>query len=126
MNNQRTSRITAAAVLATSLVAAFATLGGVGIAKGAISAVQYQYGPKVTICHKGKTVTIGKSAVPAHVRNHGDTIGSCSSEAAKAKKAKHAKAEHAKKAKHAKAEAEKSSDLDREKPGKDKGHSNGK
>ena len=110
-------------MLATSLVAAFATLGGVGIAKGAISAVQYQYGPKVTICHKGKTITVGKSAVPAHVRNHGDTIGACSSEAAKAKKAKkakHAKAEHAKKA-----EAEKSAGSEREAPGKGKGRGNG-
>ncbi len=33
---------------------------------------------KVTICHKGHTITIGAPAVPAHVANHGDTIGACS------------------------------------------------
>ena len=34
---------------------------------------------KVTICHKGNTITIGAPAVDAHQRNHGDTIGACSS-----------------------------------------------
>ncbi len=33
---------------------------------------------KVTICHKGHTITIGAPAVDAHLRNHGDTIGACS------------------------------------------------
>lgn len=33
--------------------------------------------PKVTICHKGNTITIGAPAVDAHERNHGDTIGAC-------------------------------------------------
>ncbi len=32
---------------------------------------------KVTICHKGDTITIGAPAVDAHQRNHGDTIGAC-------------------------------------------------
>ncbi len=32
---------------------------------------------KVTICHKGNTITIGAPAVDAHLRNHGDTIGAC-------------------------------------------------
>ncbi len=32
---------------------------------------------KVTICHKGDTITIGAPAVDAHVNNHGDTIGEC-------------------------------------------------
>jgi hypothetical protein len=36
-----------------------------------------QYQPhKVTICHKGHTITIDRSALPAHLR-HGDTIGPC-------------------------------------------------
>ncbi len=33
--------------------------------------------PKVTICHKGNTITIGAPAVDAHQRNHGDTVGAC-------------------------------------------------
>jgi hypothetical protein len=92
-------RVAAAAALATSLLVAFAALGGAGVAQSAISAVQYQYGQKVTICHKGKTITVSKAAEPAHVR-HGDSIGTCA--AAKAKKAKAAKA----KAAAAKAKAE--------------------
>jgi hypothetical protein len=36
-----------------------------------------QYHPqKVTICHNGHTITISRSALPAHLR-HGDTIGPC-------------------------------------------------
>jgi hypothetical protein len=31
---------------------------------------------KVTICHKGKTITVGAPAVAAHLR-HGDTVGEC-------------------------------------------------
>ena len=129
MSNRRTSRIVAAAVLATSLVAAFAALGGVGVATGAISAAQYQYGEKVTICHKGKTITVGKAAVTAHVRNHGDTVGPCSSAAAKAKaeKVKAAKAKaKAAKAKAEQAKADKSAGSEREKPGKGNGRGNGK
>ncbi len=33
---------------------------------------------KVTLCHKGQTITIGAPAVRAHVANHGDTLGACS------------------------------------------------
>ncbi|MBA3244465.1 MAG: hypothetical protein H0T61_04740 [Actinobacteria bacterium] len=41
------------------------------------SAAQYQYGKtKVTICHKGKSITVGGPAVKAHLR-HGDSIGRC-------------------------------------------------
>lgn len=32
---------------------------------------------RVTICHKGHTITIGAPAVAAHLANHGDTIGAC-------------------------------------------------
>ncbi len=45
--------------------------------KATPSAAQYQYGKtKVTLCHKGKTITVGAPAVKAHLR-HGDTIGKC-------------------------------------------------
>ena len=41
------------------------------------SAAQYQYGKtKVTLCHKGKTVTVGAPAAKAHLR-HGDELGAC-------------------------------------------------
>jgi hypothetical protein len=101
-------RVAAAAALAISLLAAFAALGGVGVAQSAISAAQYQYGHKVTICHKGKTISVGKAAERAHVR-HGDTVGTCA--AAKAKKAKAAKTE---------------TSQDDDKPGKGNGNGNGK
>jgi hypothetical protein len=32
---------------------------------------------KVSICHKGHTITVGAPAVAAHVDHHGDTIGPC-------------------------------------------------
>ena len=65
---------------------AFASLGGVGLAQGA-GLAQYQYGKKLTICHKGKnTIRISTRAWPAHKR-HGDTLGTC----ADAKKKAHAK-----------------------------------
>ena len=36
------------------------------------------YSPdKVTICHKGKTITVGTNAVDKHVAKHGDTLGPC-------------------------------------------------
>ena len=110
-------RIAVAAALATSLLAAFAALGGVGVAQSAISSAQYQYGKKVTICHKGKTITVSKAAEPAHVR-HGDAVGTCAA-AAKAKKAKAAKAAAAK------AKAEQKQDDGSDKPGKGNGHGKG-
>ena len=113
MSNPRMRRTAVAAALATSLVVAFAALGSVGAAQSTISAAQYQYGKKVTICHKGHTISVGKAAEPAHVR-HGDAVGTCA--AAKAKKAKNAKAAAAK-AKAAAKQQEKSADN----PGKGKG-----
>ena len=80
-------RAAIAAALATSLLAAFAALGSVGAAQSTIGAAQYQYGKKVTICHKGHTISVGKAAEPAHVR-HGDSVGTCAAAAAKAKAAK--------------------------------------
>ena len=74
---RKVSRIVAAAALVACMLTTFAALGGVGsAAQSAISAVQGQYGKKVTICHKGKTITVSKKALPAHLR-HGDTVGTC-------------------------------------------------
>jgi len=93
--------------MAVCLLTALAALGGVGVAQSAISSAQGAYGKKVTVCHKGKkTISIAKSAWPAHQR-HGDTLGTCSSAAAKAAKAKKAKAAKAAKIKAAKADAAK-------------------
>ena len=90
--HRKTPRVAIAAAIATGTVAVFAALGGAGIAQDSISAAQYQYGKKTTVCHKGKkSISIGNPAVAAHLR-HGDTVGPCTSAAAKAKKAKAAKA----------------------------------
>jgi uncharacterized membrane protein YgcG len=73
----RGRRKASAATVAIAAVVAFASLGGIGLAKNAIALAQYQYGKKVTICHKGKnTLTISVKAWPAHQR-HGDTLGKC-------------------------------------------------
>jgi microcystin-dependent protein len=118
------------------MVAVFVALGGVGAAQNAVNAAQGQYGKKVTICHKGKkTITVGKAAVPAHLR-HGDAIGTCASvrakkakaakikaakvKAAKAKAAK-AKAAKAKAAEKSQAEEKSNKPAEGEKPGKGKG-----
>jgi hypothetical protein len=114
------------------MVVAFAALGGVGQAQNAISAGQSQYGKKVTICHKGKTIKVSKHAVRAHLR-HGDTLGPCSTAKKKAKHKKHGdKAKHEEHAAKVKAADERSKATDDEKskadeksktdkPGKGKG-----
>lgn len=105
---RKTPRLAAALAVAVCAVTAFAALGGVGLAQTAGGPGKGQYGKKVQICHKGKTISISKSALPAHLR-HGDAAGTCASVAAKAKKAKAAKAAkaEAEKAKAEKAKAEK-------------------
>jgi hypothetical protein len=92
------SRLSFAAALTVLMLGTLASFGGIGYAasgtkqaaiavKNVIapsrpqvvhdSAAQDQYGPqKVTICHKGHTIRISKSALPAHLR-HGDTVGPC-------------------------------------------------
>ena len=86
------TRAAVAVALAAVLVLAVAALAGAAPGKGkpgkgkadSVSAAQYQYGPsgkqygktKVTICHKGKTITVGKPAAKAHLR-HGDRLGRC-------------------------------------------------
>ena len=103
---KKTPRFAAAAVMVACMLVAVAALGGVGHAQNVLSSAQGGYG-KVTICHKGKnTISISKAAWPAHQR-HGDTLGPCTSAAAKAAKAKKAKAAKAAKIKAAKAKAAK-------------------
>ncbi len=95
----RSGRMALAAVLTLVLVLAVATLAGAAPGKGkpgdpgksvakaaksAAKAAKKQYGPpgkqygktKVTLCHKGKTITVGAPAAPAHLR-HGDKLGPC-------------------------------------------------
>lgn len=92
-------RFLLAGVLTAGLLAALASVGAVSYAANAVqhSAKHLtsskpsgnggwqrdpafdQYGRrKVTICHKGKTISVSRSAVPAH-RRHGDTVGPCPS-----------------------------------------------
>jgi len=66
-----------------------------------LSSAAAQYPPKITICHRGHTITISQNALPAHIA-HGDSVGACSA-AVKAAAAKAA----AEKAAAAKAAAEK-------------------
>jgi hypothetical protein len=89
------ARAALATVLTVVLVLAIAAFAGASPGKGkpgkpekgkqaAPSAAQYQYGPsgkqygktKVTLCHKGKTITVGAPAAKAHLR-HGDKLGPC-------------------------------------------------
>jgi hypothetical protein len=94
-SSRKFPRIAAAAALAVCTVLALSALGGVGFAQNGGSAGQYQYGAKVTICHKGKnTITVGKAAVPAHLR-HGDTVGPCAN--GNAKKAQKSQAQESQK-----------------------------
>ena len=92
MRGNRSRRGVAFVAVVAASVVAFASLGGVGLAQSAVGLAQYQYGKKLTICHKGKnTIRISTRAWPAHKR-HGDTLGTC----AAAKKKAHAKKEDAK------------------------------
>lgn len=111
-----TRRIAGAAALAVSMLTAFAALGGVGLAQNATSPGQHQYG-KVAVCHKGKTITISRNALPAHQR-HGDAAAACASAAAHKGKDHKARAHGSHEradAKAAKAKAEKTK-ADEKKP----------
>ena len=93
---RRTASVVAVAVAGVAITT-FALLCGAGLAQSAIGLAQYQYGKKVTICHKGKkTVRVSVRAWPAHKR-HGDTEGLCIRTAEK-KHPRHGK--HAEPAKH--------------------------
>ena len=90
-------RLGATLVVALGAVLAFAAIGGAGLAGGLAKPAksqygpgQYQYGAKVTLCHKQKvTIRVSVNAVAAHVKQHDDTVGPCATAAAaKAKAAK--------------------------------------
>ena len=84
--NSRRSRVVTTIIATVVAVAAFASFGGIGLAHGVINLAQYQYGKKITICHKQKrTITVSINAWPAHQR-HGDTVGPCQAATAAAKK----------------------------------------
>ena len=121
-------RIASAVAVAGVAITAFALLGGAGLAQSAIGLAQYQYGKKVTICHKGKkTVRVSVRAWPAHKR-HGDTEGPCI-RAAEKKHPKHeSRAEPAKHdgaKEHGKAR-EASEDASGDRSDDDSGHGKGK
>ena len=76
-DHTRGLRIASVAALVVVVMAVFGALGGIGLAQSAIGLAQYQYGKKVTICHKGRvTLRISVHAWPAHER-HGDILGPC-------------------------------------------------
>jgi hypothetical protein len=79
----RQARIALAAVLTVVLVLAASALAAPGKGKPgkpgkkSNTPSMKQYGKtKVTLCHKGKTITVGQPAAKAHLR-HGDTAGRC-------------------------------------------------
>ena len=56
-----------AGVIVLPIASASADNGGPGKGKGRV---------KVTLCHKGKTITVAEPAVKAHLK-HGDKLGPC-------------------------------------------------
>ncbi len=129
-SSNRSWRLASTVAVAAVAIVAFASLGGVGLAQSAIGLAQYQYGKKVTICHKGKKeISVSVRAWPAHKR-HGDTEGACVGTAenkhgSKAESAKHDGAKENGRAKEASEHAA-SSDRSDDDSGKGKGKSKGK
>ncbi len=74
---RRDSRVRTASATVL-VVAGLGGLAGMGLAAngGGIAAAQYEYGQKVTICHKGHEITVSSHALKAHLK-HGDTVGEC-------------------------------------------------
>ena len=70
-------RAALAVALSAALFVPLAVFAGSGFARGSASAAQYQYGQnRVTICHRGQTISVAQPAVEAHL-GHGDTLGRC-------------------------------------------------
>ena len=91
-------RLGFAGALTAMIVISLGVFGGLGYAASAVHSVAHvatkivkpskpkpvkqlssagaQYPKKVKVCHKGKTITISQSALPAHLA-HGDTPGEC-------------------------------------------------
>ena len=79
----RPGRIALAVAIVVLVLSAAAMTAGVGFAKDSTSAAQYQYGKKVTLCHKTHStkhpwvkITVSVNAVKAH-RKHGDVDPPC-------------------------------------------------
>jgi hypothetical protein len=64
-----------AATFAVILVC-FWAFGGNGVAGNSVSANQYQYGGKVTICHDGRTKQVPQSKLTRYLAD-GATLGPC-------------------------------------------------
>jgi hypothetical protein len=84
-------RLAGAVAITAGLLVPLATFGAPALAKSGAAASEYQYGGsgssqyqyRVTICHltgskkhPAHTITVGASAVKAHLR-HGDHLGPC-------------------------------------------------
>jgi hypothetical protein len=65
-----------------------------------VTSAEGQYGHKVKMCHKGKTIDVDEHAVPAHLKQ-GDTRGACKAPGKPATRAKKAKAKQHKASKPA-------------------------
>jgi hypothetical protein len=77
----RVSAAVLVSLVAFGVLVVFGGLGGIVAATPA--SAQYEYGGKVTICHRTEadknpsvTITVSENAVDAHVA-HGDTLGPC-------------------------------------------------
>jgi hypothetical protein len=89
------ARLALAGAFSTVLLIALAAVGGLGYAATAVNSATHaatrvlepnkpqvvdqnaatdQYGKKVPMCHKGKTIYVAEDAVPARLRQ-GDTLG---------------------------------------------------
>ena len=90
------SRTLVVAVTALVAIVAFGVIGGAALAHDGKkkpktagqtqygSMGQYQYGKRVVICHKGKTIVVSGSAVRTHLK-HRSSLGSCAVKSHKSK-----------------------------------------
>jgi outer membrane biosynthesis protein TonB len=113
---RRSARIGLTGALSALVVVLLVAAGGVGFARSSVGPAQYQYGKKVTICHKGKvTITISRSALPAHLAHEGTTLGPCKDAKKKKKKKQEAKKKAEQKAEQAKEKAKDQAEAKKEK-----------